>query len=128
MRFQWSLILSLVFALIVAIFAVFNTEAVTVDFLFKTTSVPLILIILWSALGGALSVGLYGIFRQYRLQREIKRLKEELTVYQNKAEEKMGLSPSKTPSDASHDNAEAQTPESTDPSKPNAEASKAQES
>lgn len=75
MPIQWSLLLSLVFALIVAIFSLANVEEVPVNFLFFETSVPLILLILVSAVAGALIVGLYGIFRQYRLQREIRELK-----------------------------------------------------
>lgn len=73
MKMQWSLVFALVFAVIVAFFAVINVEPVIVDFLFMQQTVPLILVIVLSALAGAIIVGFYGIFRQYRLQGEIKR-------------------------------------------------------
>ncbi len=77
MKGQWSLILSLVFALIVAVFAVINVEPVTVDYLFGTSEWPLILVILGSALLGGLAVGSIGIVRVYRLQRKIKLCENE---------------------------------------------------
>lgn len=57
MEFQWNLILALLFALIVAIFAVVNVKPVLVDYVFGTAELPLILIILSSALLGGLIVG-----------------------------------------------------------------------
>jgi putative membrane protein len=87
MPIQWSLFLSLVFALIVAIFSLSNVEEVPVNFLFMDARIPLILLILSSALAGAMIVGLYGIFRQYKLQREIKRLNEMVEVYKEKSDD-----------------------------------------
>jgi putative membrane protein len=78
MRVQWTLILALLFALITAIFAVVNVEAVPVNFLFSNPEIPLILVILGSTLLGGLIVGLFGIIRQYRLQKKIKELEKEL--------------------------------------------------
>ncbi|HEX6923249.1 MAG TPA: lipopolysaccharide assembly protein LapA domain-containing protein [Bacillales bacterium] len=74
MRGQWGLLLGLVFALIVAIFAVINVEPVTVDYLFGTARWPLVIVILASALLGALVVGAVGIFRVIRLRWENRRL------------------------------------------------------
>ncbi|MCF6092762.1 lipopolysaccharide assembly protein LapA domain-containing protein [Microaerobacter geothermalis] len=98
MRLQWNLILSLIFALVIAIFAVVNVNSVEVNFLFTLLNIPLIIVILTSTLIGGLIVGLYGIFRQYSLQREIKRLRnriveleEEISSHaegKNKAESK----------------------------------------
>ncbi|MEH7237443.1 LapA family protein [Bacillus sp. JJ1562] len=78
MRFQWSLILGLIFALIIAIFAVVNVDSVRVNFVFGYTEIPLILIILGSALLGGLIVGMFGILRQYKQQRQIKKLEKEI--------------------------------------------------
>lgn len=77
MRVQWNLILALIFALIVAIFAVVNVDAVRVDYVFGTTNLPLILIILGSALLGGLIVGSIGLFRNFMLQRQVKQLTKE---------------------------------------------------
>ncbi|CQR46948.1 hypothetical protein BN1058_01235 [Paraliobacillus sp. PM-2] len=77
MRGQTYIISAFVFALIVAIFAVINGEAVTVDYLFGTGQVPLILVILISTLMGGLITGGFGLFRLLKLQREIRALKHE---------------------------------------------------
>lgn len=78
MRIQWSLIAGLIFALITALFAVVNVDPVPVNFGFDVVNIPLILVILGCALIGGLIVGSYGIFRQYKLQKQIKALTVEL--------------------------------------------------
>lgn len=78
MRFQWTLILALIFSLIVAVFAVLNVEPVIVNYLFGTSEIPLILIIIGSALLGGLVVGMFGILRQYKLQWKVRKLENEL--------------------------------------------------
>ncbi|MDO3410918.1 lipopolysaccharide assembly protein LapA domain-containing protein [Saccharibacillus sp. CPCC 101409] len=85
MRIQWSLILMLIFALITAIFAVINVNPVEVNFLFGYANVPLVLLILGSALFGGLIVGLFGIYRQFRLHREMKKLRLENEQLQKQA-------------------------------------------
>lgn len=79
MRIQWSLIAGLIFALLTAIFAVINVDPVQVNFGFDIVNIPLILVILGCALIGGIIVGSYGIFRQYKLQKQIKALTAELT-------------------------------------------------
>jgi putative membrane protein len=79
MRIQWSLIAGLIFALLTAIFAVINVDPVQVNFGFDVVHIPLILIILGCALIGGVIVGSYGIFRQYKLQKQIKNMTAELT-------------------------------------------------
>lgn len=88
MKGQWGLLFALFFALIVAIFAVINVEAVTVDYLFGVAEVPLVLVIFVSALIGGMAVGGFGIFHVLRMRREnrhlIKRnnlLENELQMY-----------------------------------------------
>lgn len=78
MRIQWSLIAGLIFALLTAIFAVINVDPVQVNFGFDVVNIPLILVILGCALIGGIIVGSYGIFRQYKLQKQIKGLTAEL--------------------------------------------------
>ncbi|WP_339802408.1 lipopolysaccharide assembly protein LapA domain-containing protein [Paenibacillus sp. FSL R5-0744] len=79
MKIQWSLIAGLIFALLTAIFAVINVDPVQVNFGFDVVNIPLILVILGCALIGGIIVGSYGIFRQYKLQKQIKSLNAELT-------------------------------------------------
>ncbi|NEW08758.1 DUF1049 domain-containing protein [Paenibacillus sp. SYP-B3998] len=75
---QWILICALVFALITAVFAVINVEPVQVNFMFSQTHTPLILVILTSTLLGGVIVGLFGMIRQYKLQRKLRQLEKQL--------------------------------------------------
>lgn len=105
MKMQWSLIAGLLFALLTALFAVINVNPVEVNFYFNVVNIPLILLILGCTLIGGIIVGSYGIFRQYKLQREIKRLSNELnhvmteTGYSNE-------SPTTSPNNENHKEAE----------------------
>ncbi|WP_017728622.1 LapA family protein [Halalkalibacterium ligniniphilum] len=75
MRGQWGLILGLVAAILIAIFAVINVDAVQVNYLAGTAEWPLILVILGSVLMGSIFAGGLGMVRIYKLQAEIRRLK-----------------------------------------------------
>lgn len=77
MKSQWMLIVSLLFAIVVAVFAVINVEPVTVDYLFGTAEWPLVLIILGSAFMGSLIAGMFGLVRIFRLMRQVKGLQKE---------------------------------------------------
>lgn len=83
MRLQWSLIAGLVFALLTAVFAVINVNPVEVNVFFSVIKLPLILLILGCTLIGGIIVGSYGIYRQYKLQKQIKALTAKLAVYQS---------------------------------------------
>ncbi|WP_054955453.1 LapA family protein [Paenibacillus dakarensis] len=78
MKIQWSLIAGLLFALLTAIFAVINVNPVNVNLFFRTVQIPLILLIIGCTLIGGIIVGSYGIYRQYRMQKEIKLLTGQL--------------------------------------------------
>jgi len=77
MKFQWTLILGIIFALIVAIFAVINVDPVTVNFGFAESDLPLILVILGSVLMGGLIIASVGFFRLFVTQRKVKHLEAE---------------------------------------------------
>lgn len=78
MKFQWSLLFGLLFAVIIALFAVYNVDAVPVNYVFGTAEWPLILVILGSALLGALLSGTVAIYRSFVLSRKVKHLEKEL--------------------------------------------------
>lgn len=88
MKFQWNLILGLVFALIVAIFAVINVDPVRVNYLFGEAEWPLILVIIGSVLMGGLIVGSVGLFRLFVVQRKLKSAQKEIEILKNEAGEK----------------------------------------
>lgn len=78
MKGQSLLIAALLFAFIIAWFAVINVEQVEVDFAFTKANVPLILVILASTLLGGLTVGLFGAIRQIKLQRTVRTLEKQV--------------------------------------------------
>lgn len=79
MKSQWMLVIGLLFAIIIAVFAVFNVDKVPVDYVFGEAHWPLVLVILGSALLGALASGLFAVFRSVRTKREVKVLKRQIT-------------------------------------------------
>lgn len=78
MKFQWTFVLGLIFAIIIAIFAVVNVEAVRVNYVFGYAMWPLILVILGSALLGALTSGLITVFRGLQSHRQVKELQHKI--------------------------------------------------
>ncbi|AGA70548.1 uncharacterized integral membrane protein [Desulfitobacterium dichloroeliminans LMG P-21439] len=66
------LIFTLVIALVVAIFAVQNAAPVAINLLWYVAEVPLVLVILGSALAGALIVFFIAIWREFRLKGKAK--------------------------------------------------------
>ncbi|SEJ23835.1 Uncharacterized integral membrane protein [Bhargavaea ginsengi] len=78
MKFQWTLVLGLIFALIVAWFAIVNVDPVPVNYVFGTAEWPLIIVILASALLGAAVSGFVSMFRSIMQQRKIRRLESEV--------------------------------------------------
>ncbi|WP_261129636.1 lipopolysaccharide assembly LapA domain-containing protein [Bacillus sp. Marseille-Q3570] len=77
MRREWSFIIGLLFAIIIAVFAVINVEAVEVDYLFGTAQWPLVLVILGSTMFGALAVGVAGAARFFSMKKELRALLKE---------------------------------------------------
>lgn len=85
MKTQSALLLVILFALIVAVFAVINVDPVTVNYLFGESEWPLVLVIIVSVLMGGVISGLFSLFRTLSLKRQnqvlvhqIEKLKEEL--------------------------------------------------
>lgn len=74
---QFRVLILLIFALLVTIFAVMNTQFVEINFLFGTTSIQLIFVILFSLLIGALIMFTLSSMKQLKLSREIKGLKKQ---------------------------------------------------
>jgi len=62
------LIFTLIVSLLVAIFAVQNATLVTINFFWYEAEVPLVLVILGSALAGALIVCFVAIWREFRIR------------------------------------------------------------
>ncbi|MGM0874388.1 MAG: LapA family protein [Bacillota bacterium] len=93
MKRQWSIILAIIFALIIAVFAVINVDPVEVDYLFGTAEWPLVLIILGSVLMGGFIISSAGVVRILTIQRRLRvaekenvKLKNELEAMKEKQE------------------------------------------
>lgn len=73
------LVLGLVFSIAVAVFAVQNAARVDITlFFWQLKNISLVLVILGSALIGALAAGLFGAVKQIRLSRNLKNMGTQL--------------------------------------------------
>ncbi|ANY67486.1 hypothetical protein BBD42_14145 [Paenibacillus sp. BIHB 4019] len=88
MKAQTMLISALLFAFVIALFAVINVNSVQVNFMFAQTQIPLILVILASTLLGGLVIGLFGMVRVFRLQRQVKLLNKQVNELTAEVEKK----------------------------------------
>lgn len=76
---QIFMIIAVLFSLAVAIFALQNSEIVTIRFLiWELPSVPQVLVILWAALAGMATAFFFGLSRHYRLTKQSKELKKQV--------------------------------------------------
>jgi putative membrane protein len=96
MRQQWIFVSALVFAIIIAIFSVVNVDAVPVDFIFVGVELPMILVILGSALAGGLVVGIIGTVRYLEWRQEMNELKLKLQDAEQAVELKRTPDPTPT--------------------------------
>ena len=90
MKKQWKVFLGFILVLVIVIFALSNSQEVPVNFLIKKIYLSLVLVIIGSALIGALVVLLTSGATFFQQRKEIKQLKESIQSYEaNKlAEEK----------------------------------------
>lgn len=83
MKGQTYVIVSIIFIIIISVFAVLNIDVVEVNYLFWSGSSPLIFVILFSVLLGGILTTVVGSRKYYLLLRENKRLKAQLTKQEN---------------------------------------------
>ncbi|MBZ4655228.1 MAG: hypothetical protein JG781_2587 [Peptococcaceae bacterium] len=89
---QVYLISALLFSLLVAIFAIQNTEQVIIKFLTFQFPISLVLVILGSAVVGALALYFLGLFKQvgsWIKLRQLQHQKEDLAEQVKKLQEKL---------------------------------------
>lgn len=82
MKNQWRVIVGILLILVVVLFAVANNMTVPINFGFTTIQSPLILVIIGSALLGALILLLVSTTAMFRQKKELKELRKSLTKYQ----------------------------------------------
>ncbi|NNG67418.1 LapA family protein [Caldanaerobacter subterraneus] len=87
MKGQYYTILALIFAIIVAIFAISNSGPVDISFLYWHYSMSQALVILLSAAVGAIIVGIIGVFGQIRYSATIRGLNNRIKELEKEKEE-----------------------------------------
>lgn len=83
MKNQWRVIVGILLILVVVLFAVANNMTVPINFGFTTIQSPLILVIIGSALLGALILLLVSTTAMFRQKKELKALRKDLAKYQS---------------------------------------------
>lgn len=78
----WRFVLSLIFAMLVALFAIQNADSVVINFVTWKVTVSQALVILLSAILGAVIVMLLSLFKQIKMGSEIKYEKRNVTGLQ----------------------------------------------
>lgn len=81
-------IVALIFAIIIAVFALNNAEKVMIDFIFTEVQLSQALVIFLSSILGAAVTAILGSVRNYKLSKETKEVGKELD---NIREEKINL-------------------------------------
>lgn len=82
MKRQWMIILALLLIILIATFAVLNTDPVPVNFAFAVVSWPLVMVILVSLLIGALIAVLISMSTLLKERKEVKRMKKEVSSFE----------------------------------------------
>ncbi|MCT4564006.1 MAG: LapA family protein [Maledivibacter sp.] len=100
---QILFIFSLVFAILVSIFAVMNSEPVTIKLLWKEFQFSQAIVILGSAVFGAVIVALLGVFNKVKSSLKIRELQNKIKSLEKEIQE---LKPAETINEEiSHENA-----------------------
>lgn len=82
MKLQSGLVFGIIFAIVIAIFAIVNMEQVPVNYVFGEAMWPLILVILGSTLIGAIISASFATVRLFSLQRQVKGLDKQVEEQQ----------------------------------------------
>lgn len=89
MKKQWKVFLGFILVLLIVIFALSNSQEVPVNFLIRKIYLSLVLVIIGSALIGALVVLLTSGTTLFQQRKEIKQLKETIEHYETNNEQKL---------------------------------------
>lgn len=89
MKKQWKVFLGFILVLVIVIFSLSNSQEVPVNFLIKKIYLSLVLVIIGSALIGALVVLLTSGATFFQQRKEIKQLKESIQSYEANNEQKL---------------------------------------
>ncbi len=85
---QRNLILALVFALLIAVFAMQNAVPVTLTFFTYTFETSLVVVVLGTLAVGALIMGLFSSFQQLKLKKEKRQLEGKCKIFERELKNK----------------------------------------
>lgn len=89
MKKQWRTIIALLLIIVIAIFSILNVKEVSINFWVTQIKMPMILILLFSILAGALLIGLLTTSATLKLKKENKELNQQLDDYKNNFDESL---------------------------------------
>jgi len=92
---QKSLILTLILAIIIGVFALSNSAAVEINFIFAEVVLSQAIVIFISVLLGAIAAVLLGIFREHKLKKTIKEEKFRISELEKELSDSRTLIDSK---------------------------------
>lgn len=85
---QLNVVLTLIFAIIISAFAIFNASVVTVSFFFAKVDLSLAIVIIVSALIGALVIWFFDAFKKMKTKKQIKELNKKITELEKQVVQK----------------------------------------
>lgn len=84
---QFSIIVALIFSVIIAIFALANSQTVLINYLFGKAEVSAVIVILCSAVSGAFVIFLFNLVRQIKTSLRLRGLRNEIKLLEEKVKE-----------------------------------------
>lgn len=78
MKMQWILVIGLLFAIVVSIFATVNVTEVPINYVFGETSWSLVLVIFGSVFAGVVISLCFSLFRIFSSRHQVKSIQKEL--------------------------------------------------
>jgi uncharacterized integral membrane protein len=79
---QIYIVLSLIFGILITLFAIFNSAVVAVNFFFTELQIPLALVIIASALIGAVTMLIFDTFRRIRAGKNLKEMTKKASGFE----------------------------------------------
>lgn len=80
MKMQWVLVIGLLFAIVVSIFATVNVTEVPINYVFGEARWPLVLVIFGSVFTGVIISFCFSLFRIFSSRQQVKSIQKELEV------------------------------------------------
>lgn len=78
MKMQWVLVIGLLFAIVVSIFATVNVTEVPINYVFGEAKWPLVLVIFGSVFAGVVISFCFSLFRIFSSRHQVKSIQKEL--------------------------------------------------